>query len=228
MAVPSAVAGLLRRPARLGDEVYSAIFARIMAQEIVPGDRISVDAIARQLGVSPTPVREALVRLEAQGLVRKTHLVGYSAAPQLSTKQFVDLFQLRLLLEPFAARACAGHMPMAGIDHLQALCDEMAALSPQADMAAYAQFAQLDMAFHDHIAASAGNELIVDALTRLHTHVHLFRLVRHAPVTAATLDGHGQVLAAIRARDGDAAEAAMRAHIEHSRSRFQASTPRQD
>lgn len=220
MAVPSAVAGLLRRPARLGDEVYSAIFARIMSLDIAPGSRISVDAMARQLGVSQTPIREALARLESEGLVVKTHLIGYSAAPQLSTKQLADLYELRLLLEPFAARKCAEIMPVAVIGQLETLCQEMEALSQHEGLDAYAQFAQLDMAFHDQIAVSAGNELVVEALSRLYTHVHLFRLLFHARVTKTAIDEHEKLLAAIRARDPAGAEAAMRDHIERSRDRF--------
>lgn len=225
MAVPSAVAGLLRRPARLGDEVYSAIFARIMSLDIAPGARISVDAMARQLGVSQTPIREALARLESEGLVSKTHLVGYSAAPQLSAKQFVDLYELRLLLEPFAARKCAEIMPDEVIDQLEALCLEMESLSHHEGLDAYAQFAQLDMAFHDQIAVSAGNALVVEALSRLHTHVHLFRLLFHARVTQSAIDEHQDLLATIRARDPEGAQAMMRIHVERSRDRFKAKYP---
>lgn len=224
MAVPSAVAGLLRRPARLGDEVYSAIFERIMSLEIEPGARISVDAIARQLGVSQTPIREALGRLESEGLVVKTHLVGYSAAPQLSARQFADLYELRLLLEPFAARKCAQSMPDAVIDQLEALCAEMDSLTQNEGSQSYAQFARLDMAFHDQIAASAGNALAVEALSRLYTHVHLYRLLPSG-VARSALDEHGQLIAAIKARDPDAAEAAMRQHIESSQERFKAHYP---
>jgi DNA-binding GntR family transcriptional regulator len=222
MAVPSAVAGLLRRPARLGEEVYSAIFARIMSLEIAPGARISVDAMARQLGVSQTPIREALGRLESEGLVNKTHLVGYSATPQLSAKQFADLYELRLQLEPFAARKCAEAVTEDVVSQLQGLCADMEALAQGEGLDAYAQFAQLDMAFHDQIAVSAGNDLVVEALSRLHTHVHLFRLLFHARVTRSAIDEHAKVVAAIKARDPDAAEAAMRLHIERSRERFQA------
>ena len=225
MAVPAAVAGLLRRPARLGDEVYSAIFARIMSLEIAPGAKITVDAMARQLGVSQTPIREALARLESEGLVNKTHLIGYSAAPQLSAKQFNDLYELRLQLEPFAARKCAQIMTDEVIGQLAGLCAEMEALAQNEGLDSYAQFAQLDMAFHDQIAVSANNELVVEALARLHTHVHLFRLLFHARVTRSAIEEHEKVLSAIKARDADAAEAAMREHIERSRDRFKAKYP---
>lgn len=220
MTVPSAVAGLLRRPARLGDAVYAAIFERIMALEITPGERISVDAVARQLGVSQTPIREAMARLESEGLVRKTPLVGYSATARLSAHELTDLYEMRLQLEPFAARKCAALMPDSVIDQLEALCLEMGDLAGGEGMEAYAQFAQLDMAFHDQIAVSAGNVLVAEALGRLHVHVHLFRRQAQAGVPEAANAEHAQLVAAIRARDGDRAEAAMREHIEQSRQRF--------
>jgi DNA-binding GntR family transcriptional regulator len=220
MAVPSAVAGLLRRPARLGDTVYAAIFERIMALEITPGERISVEALARQLGVSQTPIREAMTRLESEGLVRKTPLVGYSATARLTADELAELYDMRLQLEPFAARKCAALMPEAVIDQLEALCGDMAELADGEGPAAYAQFAQLDMAFHDQIAVSSGNGLVAEALGRLHTHVHLFRLQAQARVSHAANAEHAELVAAIRARDGDRAEAAMRAHIEQSRRRF--------
>ena len=221
MAVPSAVAGLLRRPARLGDEVYSAIFSRIMSMDVAPGARISVDAMARQLGVSQTPIREALARLESESLVVKTHLVGYSAAPQLSETQFNELYEMRLVLEPFVARKCAQAMPDAVIDQLEALCAEMDDLTASG-MEAHAQFARLDMAFHDQLAVCGGNSLMVEALGRLYSHVHLFRLLAQENATVLSLDEHRTVLAAIRARDGDGAEAAMIAHIEGSLARYRA------
>lgn len=220
MTVPSAVAGLLKRPARLGDAVYAAIFERIMALEVMPGERISVDALARQLGVSQTPIREALTRLESEGLVHKTPLVGYSATPRLGAVELADLFEMRLQLEPFAARKCAVLMPEAVIEQLEALCGEMAGLAGQEGLAAYAQFAQLDMAFHDQIAVSADNALMAEALGRLHTHIHLFRQLVEARAPAEASAEHERLVAAIRARDGDAAEAAMREHIEQSRRRF--------
>jgi DNA-binding GntR family transcriptional regulator len=220
MAVPTAVAGLLKRPARLGDEIYAAIFERIMSLDVAPGERISVDAIARQLGVSQTPIREALARLESEGLVRKTPLVGYSAAPRLSSNELADLYEMRLQLEPLAARKCALLMPDAVIGQLEALCVEMADLVNRDGLGPYAQFAQLDMAFHDQIAVSAGNVLIAEALSRLHSHVHLFRRLVDARVPPAANAEHERLVAAIRARDGDAAEATMREHIEQSRQRF--------
>lgn len=221
MAVPSAVAGLLQRPARLGDEVYGRIFSQIMSLDIPPGARISVDALARELGVSQTPIREALGRLEGEGLVTKTHLIGYRAAPQLGVQQFNDLYDLRLLLEPYAAANAAVRMRAEDVAQLQALAAQMDGAGEQGRLDEYARFARFDMEFHDQIAVSSGNGLVAEALSRLHTHVHLFRLVFHEQAIATAIREHAEVLETIGRHDADAAADAMRRHIENSRARFQ-------
>ena len=106
----------LRRPVRLGEEVYNALYSQLMSHKIPPGGRIAVDSLVRELGVSQTPIREALSRLEAQGLVIKTHLIGYSAADRLNSVRFEQLYEVRLLLEPAMAAKAALHMPDAAID----------------------------------------------------------------------------------------------------------------
>src|SRR5258705_5931329 len=100
---------LPRPPSRqtLTDSVYEAVMELVMDQHIEAGGRVNIDLVARQLNVSPTPVREALARLEMDGLVMKEPLRGYSVTPTLDTKTFNDLYDVRRLLEPFAARRAA-------------------------------------------------------------------------------------------------------------------------
>lgn len=212
--------GLLRRPPRLGDEVYNALYAQLMSLKIPPGSRISVDSLVREMGVSQTPIREALSRLEAQGLVVKTHLIGYSAAGQMDPDRLEQLFDLRLLVEPYAAERAALTISAEGIAQLEAIDLAMRDTRTSGARNSYGEFAQNDGLFHDLIASASGNELVQDALTRLHTHVHLFRLFYHATATADANDEHENILMAIRRHDGPAASAAMRFHIEQSRRRF--------
>src|SRR5229473_7360324 len=91
----------------LTDSVYEAVMELVMDQHIEAGARVNIDLVARQLNVSPTPVREALARLEMDGLVVKEPLRGYSVTPMLDGKSFNDLYDVRRLLEPFAARRAA-------------------------------------------------------------------------------------------------------------------------
>src|SRR4051794_14676050 len=87
--------GFIQRANSLSGSVYDAIFAQLMSLKIAPGSRITVDNLVRELNVSQTPIREALGRLEGEGLVVKTHLIGYSAAPQIARRRFDELYQLR-------------------------------------------------------------------------------------------------------------------------------------
>ena len=210
----------LRRPTRLGDEVYDAIYSQLMSHKIAPGGRISVDNLARELGVSQTPVREALSRLEAQDLVVKTHLIGYSAAEQMDKQRLEQLYELRLLVEPFAAARAAVHMSDDSIKELESLAQSMKLLERNDSRAVYGQFAQSDGEFHNLIALGSGNELVHAVLSNLHTHLHLFRLFYHSRATADANNEHDQIIEALRRRDSDAAAAAMSHHLECSKARF--------
>lgn len=211
---------LLKRPTRLVDEVYDALYEQLMSLKIPPGGRIAVDSLVRNLGVSQTPIREALSRLEAQGLVIKTHLVGYRATDQMDRSRLDQLYELRLLLEPFAARRLAERRDAAIIADLKALDADMRNINHGESRAAYCEFAKRDAAFHNFIAKSCGNELVYDSLVRLHVHVHLFRLLFHVKATSDANSEHEQLIAAIENGDAARAEEAMRSHIERSRTRF--------
>ena len=215
---PQIAAGLVSRPSRLADEVYARILDRLMSLEIAPDQRIGVDQLARELGVSQTPVREALSQLEAQGLVLKTHLLGYRAAPQLTRKQFDDLSELRLLIEPVAAAKAAAAMDEAAHGVLRELTETMQ--HPATERTAYSAFARQDARFHGFIAAQSGNELIHQLIAQSRTQLHLFRLRFMAQVTLEAVREHALIVQAIEAREPDAAAAAMRDHIEQAHLRF--------
>lgn len=210
----------VKRPPSLREEVYQAIYAQLMSQKIPPGGRISVDNLVRELGVSQTPIREALSQLEARGLVVKTHLIGYCATDQLDRKRLEELYELRLLLEPTAAGNAAANITDEALQALDQLHAQMASISGPDARQRYSQFAIKDEAFHDAIADAGGNSLVREALARLHTHTHLFRLYFHATATKDALDEHVEILEAIRSRNKASAELAMRKHIEKSQARF--------
>lgn len=211
----------IQRPLSLANEVYENIFSQLMALKIAPGARITVDNLSRELGVSQTPIREALGRLEGEGLVRKTHLIGFSASPQISAEKFGELYELRLLIEPDAAKRAVGKMTD---DMLSILTEAAGVMSRRAksgdERARYSQFARQDAVFHDLILQSAGNELIRETLAHQHVHFHIFRLMFHSRVTEEALEEHEAIIAAFEARDAQAAEAAMRKHIQRSRDRL--------
>jgi len=210
----------IQRANSLSGDVYDAIFAQLMTLKIPPGARITVDSLVKEFNVSQTPIREALGRLEGEGLVVKQHLIGFRAAPQITRRRFDELYEMRLLLEPHAARAAIAGLDPEKLALLGDAAGVMARREGKDDRARYSNFARQDAAFHDMILAFAGNELIRQTLTFQHTHFHIFRLMFHARVTEEALDEHEAILAAFAARDPDAAEKAMRVHIEHSRDRL--------
>jgi DNA-binding GntR family transcriptional regulator len=204
----------------LAEEAYEAIFSQLMALKIAPGSRITVDNLARELNVSQTPIREALGRLEGEGLVVKTHLIGYSAAPQIARRRFDELYDLRLQLEPEAAQRAARAMDAQRLAVLRDVAGVMSRRGGGDEHYRYSNFARFDAVFHDRILEFAGNGLIRQTLAHQHTHFHIFRLMFHSRVTEEALDEHEALLLAFEAGDGKAAKRAMRDHIERSRDRL--------
>jgi DNA-binding GntR family transcriptional regulator len=201
-------------------DVYEAIFNQLMSLEIAPGARITVDNLVKMFNVSHTPIREALGRLEGEGLVVKQHLVGYRAAPQITRRRFDELYELRLLLEPDGAAKAAAAMTDDKLAALREAAGVMARGDGKDEHLRYSTFARQDALFHDSIMKCAGNELIREMLTFQHTHYHLFRLMFHRRVTEDALDEHQALLDALAAGKPKAAAKAMREHIEKSRDRL--------
>ena len=221
---PSVLGSAQPRPAgaeSLGPEVYKTLLSSILSQRLAPDARITVDALARELGVSPTPIREALVRLETEGLVVKVHLRGYRTAPALSVADFESLFEIRMLLEPHGARRAAEHRLDEQVEQMRDLNDRIrerrAGHQPPFT---YADSAALDAQFHDTVALASGNRFLRDSLSRLHAHLHLFRAKGHSNVGMDAIHEHNRIIEAIADQDPDIAEAAARSHLERSRNRM--------
>lgn len=212
--------GRIARANGLAGDVYEAIFQQLMSLKIAPGSRITVDNLVKEFNVSHTPIREALGRLEGEGLVLKTHLIGYRAAPQITRRRFDELYELRLLLEPAAAAKATSGLDQAGLAILQEAAGVMARREGRDERLRYSNFARQDAIFHDKIMQFAQNNLIRETLSHQHTHFHIFRLMYHSRVTEEALDEHEAILSAFASGDANAAEKAMRIHIENSRDRL--------
>jgi DNA-binding GntR family transcriptional regulator len=212
--------GQLPRGTGLVNAVYWALHGKLMSLEIPPDSRISVDAVAQELGVSQTPVREALSRLEAQGLVVKLHQIGYRAAPRIDAQRLSQIYDMRILLEPFVAEQAAQRMSDEALTRLVGIDAEMRSYVETGDRDAYLNFARLDGMLHDLIALECGNEVVQAALLDLHNHFHQFRLSQDPTSTERTLAEHSALITAFRHRDGAGAAAAMRDHLEASKRRF--------
>lgn len=215
------------RPARrltLTDDVYTSVQTLIMKHQVAPGERINIDALARELRVSPTPVREALARLESDGLVRKRPLAGYTAAPLLTRAEFEELVEMRIVLETAGAQRAAGRTAAGEIDQddLAGLRSEAELPEPTPDIEGYAgiaAFTAQDARFHNLLAELSGNRMLHAAVVRLRSHLHLFRL--HFPTAHYGISGreHHRIVDAVHTGDPDGAAAGMRAHVLAARER---------
>jgi len=211
------------RRAVLADGVYEAIKALIMDRHLEPGGKINMDALARDLDVSPTPVREALARLESEGLVTKRALAGYTTMPLLDGAGLTELFELRQLIEPAAARWAAEAIDKAAAAALVAMVKDVRAAAraqPGEDYRAYGLIVAHDTEFHEAIAAATGRPLLLQTLRRLHPHVQIYRLFYRHDVGRETLTEHATIARCLQRKDGEGAARAMTEHLAKAQHRF--------
>jgi DNA-binding GntR family transcriptional regulator len=225
----------------LADETYDAIKAMILDHEISPGEHVGIDELARRLAVSQTPVREALARLESDGLVTKIPLRGYEATDLLTVQQFDELYQFRSLIEPWAASAASSRSTGRDLEALQAELARAEHIERSTSDSTYAAFVEHDTRFHALVAHASGNTWVEESFIRTHCHMHLYRLYQ-ASVSDAGVDGefvrdmfaeyydggrrplalsdHEEIVSAIAGGAEDSARELMLHHIESSRRRF--------
>ncbi|HEX3812248.1 MAG TPA: GntR family transcriptional regulator [Mycobacteriales bacterium] len=212
----------IRRPSRqvLTDGAYEALKGLIMDHQVGPGERLNIDELARQLDVSATPVREALARLESDGLVTKRPLSGYAVTELLDITSLGNLFEIRHVLEPYTARKAATR---ATAEDIKALKKVAAAMKTDNLGAAYGQykgFAAHDTEFHALIARTSGNPMLEQTLSGLHFHWHLYRLHFAAEVGVDTAAEHQAIVTAVADHDPEAAAEAMERHLRQSEERL--------
>lgn len=206
--------------APLADEVYERLRAWIIDSVREPGVRLNVDAAARMLDVSPTPVREALVRLEAEGFVVKEPLRGWSVTPPLDTDGLSQLYDLRLLLEPWAAGRAASRCTPPDRERLLAELESCPVAPPGGGFGDYRAIVDHDMRLHDLLLGIAGNREVQAAFARTNCHLHTFRLTYGRAMGDHALEEHRAVVDAVVAGDAKGAERAMRRHLHQSRARL--------
>lgn len=215
---------LPRAPRRqpLGEEVYESLKTLIMDHRIEPEVRLNVDALTRELDTSSTPVREALARLEADGLARKLPRRGHEVAPVLDREQILELYELRLLVEPWAAGRAAERVSAGSIRRLRedALPDQDAPESTGHE--AYKHFSGNDARMHDLILELAGNETIRETFARRNIHLHLYRVSYGKEIGLHAVEEHRAIVEAITSRDKDTAMEAMEQHLRLARDRLAA------
>ncbi len=200
-------------------EVYTLLRAAIMAGEIAPDSRINIEAISRQFGVSQTPVREALQRLEGDNLIVYAPGRGYSTTALLDLQGLHDLFEFRLLVEPWAARAVAvDRLSNPGTQLLHEVDKFLETSAPDQDLRQ--DMVAHDARFHELILTATGNPVIGQAYAQTHCHLHIFRLYPRDLDRAGTVEEHRRIANAVANADPETAEQAMSDHIKNSFGRF--------
>jgi DNA-binding GntR family transcriptional regulator len=234
---PGTVAPTARRlveRAVLRDGVYDMLVEMLMAGDLAPGTNLSIDGLARDLGVSPTPVREALVHLEHTGLVSRVAMRGYRVAPPLSEREMNDLADARMIIElgalDMALKRRDSLLPLLRVAH-QRHVDVVSSLERAKEDADDANrfvnlrhYFQVDWAFHITIIDHAQNEFVHRMADALGSHVHRLRqTVQHGLTDSRdAVTEHRRVLDAMESGGDDDVRRAMRAHIDAVRSRSMA------
>jgi DNA-binding GntR family transcriptional regulator len=212
----------LRRPQRsvLADDVYDIIHDGLVSHRIAPGSRLNLDQLARELHVSNTPVRQALARLESEGLVQKEPYRGFTASRLLDSRTIAELYAYRLLIEPQTAARAARYRTDAQAAELESLCDPQTIAPLVADEGTDSELPQLDVDFHCHIARQAGNGVVLENLTQTMTRMRLYSGYGQQGAAKLAWEEHRAVTTAIRDGDSEAAATAMRAHLNNGLDRM--------
>lgn len=195
-----------------GELAYHGLMAAIQAGHYHPGDKLRETEIAERLNLSRTPVREALRKLEADGIVEHKARIG-AVIRSLSHTEVVELYEMRLVLERTAAELAASHAVAAEIDEME---DLNAAIAKSIDDPAKA--AAINQSFHRCIYLAGRNRFLVESARALNNALMLLGPTTLADAERITTvcQQHSDIIDAIRARDVEAAGASAEAHLQTS------------
>jgi DNA-binding GntR family transcriptional regulator len=193
------------------ETVAAALRAMIMDGRLAPGERINEVRLSEALGVSRTPLREALNRLASEGALSSAPAIGYSVRP-LSVEEFEQVYDIRPLLDPEALRL-AGLPTAARLAKLEVLNRRFASASDAEDAISR------DDEWHLELIAACPNRVLVELIENmmLRTRRYEAALLREQPNRLRASDDHDRILAALRAGDLEAACAALRTNMQSGR-----------
>lgn len=222
-----AAPGIARRGLR--DHVYDSILDMLLRSDPTPGTRLPIDTIAHQLGVSPTPVREALVHLERTGLVIREALKGYRVAPPISAEQLREVLEAREMLEAAAVRLAAPAVDtllprLRAAQERHRLAGEAVIDSfhhGESDVGLASEYFARDSDFHAVIFEHSGNRYLREMSASLGAQLHQLRRSVHRGVTDVreAIAEHTAIIDAFSSGPVAAAEEAMTTHISNVRIR---------
>lgn len=221
----SAVASdrLLIQRTDLADQVYRVLRDRIFTAALRPGDKIRPETVARELGVSRTPVVEATNRLAEEGLVVLQPHRG-TFVSELSLERVIALFEVRLMIEEFGARRGLARVTDVDAARLRALFNEEAALISEDSVSDYLTWLRLNREFHQACVDLAGNPVLSEIHARLNLDLVMARAFRLATLRNSrdVHAEHQRILEGYERRDERALLQAVRAHLERGRDAYAA------
>jgi DNA-binding GntR family transcriptional regulator len=202
-----------QRPHSVREAAYAHLRGAILAGSLLPGARISEPGLAQELGISRTPVREALQRLAQEGLVEL--LPGKGARVRvLSAEEVREVYDVRALIEGEAAALAAQNAMEAELNRLEKLLLELDALPAEA----YAQQMQVDFDFHTALVEAAHNKTLARIYADLRSSLTLIRSFQQTlSQHPRARQQHQAILAALKAHDPARAAEAARTHVRYFR-----------
>jgi DNA-binding GntR family transcriptional regulator len=195
----------------LKDKAYAAIKSAILSLRLEPGMALVESDLAQQLGLSKTPVRDALQELEREGFVTRVFFKG-TYVTDVTTKDLVEVFQIRAVLEGMAARLAAPLFSPPELDDISQSLDAAEAALAEGNL----HFcSECGMALHEAIIDKADNQRLALIIHNLDDHVQRFRAVSDRIIgrLSKSVVEHRRVLAALRTCNPEMAEWAMRDHL---------------
>ncbi len=200
---------------QIRDKVYERLRSAILSGALEPGERLVERKLAELLGVSRTPVREAIRMLELEGLVTHLPRVGAVVA-QVSDSEVLEIYRIRAVLEGLAARMAAEKITP---EQLNKLAELVQIFEENAKQGNLERLEEAHREFNDLIYRAAGSSRLYSMITTLVEHIDRYTRVGYCHpgrIAEATLE-HRQLVEAIRMRDGALAEQVAREHIDNSR-----------
>jgi DNA-binding GntR family transcriptional regulator len=197
---------------------YQALKQRLLGGEFAPGTRLGEERLAAELGVSRTPIREALSRLHSEGLVERLADGGFG--PTLINLHLIrELYEIRFALERCALRRQVGGQAVHDEGQLRQLRSDWADMEPPtSDDEVDGDFVLLDEDFHERLAASAGNESLTEQLRKVNERIRIVRMQDFllADRVEQTIAQHVSVVEAMLADQPDLAERRLIGHFDES------------
>ncbi len=197
----------------LRDVVFHTLRQSILTGELKPGERLMEIHLADKLGVSRTPIREAIRKLELEGLVTMIPRRGAEVA-QITEKSLKDVLEVRRALDALAVELACDRIGREKLEELKEALDNFEAETRKGDAN---QVARADVKFHDIILEAAGNDKLVQMISNLSQQMYRYRLeyVKDESHYGQLIREHRQIYEAIRGRDKESGAAAMKVHIDN-------------